>query len=169
MQSKRVQEEGHSGPTPQSEGQGSLLGSPGESWNLWFLKGLRAVLGSLLWSVLNTVHAPGAFSDRSDPRVQIGKGTQMAVTKVLCLSSEVHFCGSGWCLFSFRCKSHIGGMLRCRSHISVGKIWPFRMCLEKIFLLKLQIILSLSSFSQHFSSAILLSLPLHPAISQTDM
>lgn len=173
---ERVQEEGQSGRTPQhSPVRGarlraglSLLGSPGESWNLWFLKGLRAVLESLLWSVLNPIHAPGEFSDRSDPRVQIGKGTQMAVTEVLCLSSEVHFYGSSWCLFSFRCKSRIGGMFRCKSHVSVGKIWPFRMCLEKIFLLKLQIILRLSSFSQHFSSTVL-SLPLHPAISQIDM
>lgn len=91
---ERVQEEGRSDPTPQHSpvrgarlGAGiSLLGGPGDSWNHWFLKGLRAVLESLLWSVLNAVRAPGALSERSDPRVQIDKGTQMAVTKVLCLS-----------------------------------------------------------------------------------
>lgn len=89
-----AQEEGRSGPTPQDSPVRaarlragiSLLGGPGESWNHWFLKGQRAVLESLLWSVLNAIHAPGAVSERSDPRVQIGRGTPMAVTVVLCLS-----------------------------------------------------------------------------------
>lgn len=81
---ERVQEEGQSGPTPQhSPVRGarlragiSLLGSPGESWNHWLLKGLRGVLESLLWSVLSALCAPGAFSERSDPRVEVGKGWQ---------------------------------------------------------------------------------------------
>lgn len=66
-----AQEEGRSGPTPQDSPVRaarlragiSLLGGPGESWNHWFLKGQRAVLESLLWSVLNAIHAPGAVSE----------------------------------------------------------------------------------------------------------
>lgn len=65
---ERVQEEGWSVPTPQHSlvravrlrlGL-SLLGHAGESLNrrAVFRKGMRGVLESLLWSVLNAVHAP---------------------------------------------------------------------------------------------------------------
>lgn len=90
---------------------------------------------------------------------------QVAVTEVLCLSSKVHFCGSSSCLFSFGCKSHVGGMFRCKSHVSVERFCFFRMCLEKIFLLEASQLLRLSSSSSHrFLSAALLSLLLYLAV-----
>lgn len=76
-------------PSQRGKAQGRAF-SPGQPWGeLESVFSEGAEVESLLWSVLDAIHAPGAFSDRSDPRLKIGKGAQQ--TKVLCLSSEVIF------------------------------------------------------------------------------